>query len=253
MPGEPRWGALLGHVALSGGSRSCTPFAWHLCSTVAMTEAATGPSCTDPASTQSIPLSFSCRSGCGGPCRCAQPRGPRCPHGMPTSAHLQSGWLVTEISAGRASGCEPQGADGLLPAAGPGSACVCAVWVLGRPATVMASARQGHPCHHCLRASSHGAGALRNMGGQRALTPVRGEVSAWLPAAHTGLGTWEVAFQRGISHPDVKRVPGKRGHVTELHGVRGGRWTSRLWTHLRCHSGNRCSCPQPGRAACLRR
>lgn len=77
------------------------------------------------------PLSLSCRRGHGGPCHCARPRASQRPHPVPASVHLQSRWQVAEISAGQAFGCEPQSADALLPVAGPGSVCVCVVWVLG--------------------------------------------------------------------------------------------------------------------------
>lgn len=89
---------------------------------------------------------------------------------------------------------------------------------------------------------AHGEGALQDTKGQRALTPACGQASAPSPAAPTRLGTWVVAFPKGISHPGVKHVPGKRGRVTHLCGAGGGRWMSPLQTHLGCHSGKHCSC-----------
>lgn len=73
----------------------------------------------------------------------------------------------------------------------------------------MASSRQGRPCHHYPGVGSHSGGALWDAEGWRTLGLVCGEVSALPLAARTSLGTQEVAFPRGISHPGVKRVPGK--------------------------------------------
>lgn len=61
-----------------------------------------------------------------------------------------------------------------------------------------------------------------NTEGQHALAPVCGEASALPPAACSRLGTREVAFLKGISHPGVKRCP--REARPRHPALRGRRW-----------------------------
>lgn len=102
--------------------------------------------------------------------------------------------------------------------AGPESVHVCAVWLLGRLAMggLWHSLGRDIPARDvdCPGVGSHGGRDLQDAKGWCALALVCREVSALPPADCTGLSSWEVAFPKDISHPGVKRVPGKRGHIT---------------------------------------